>query len=45
MSSQEPPVVRVGEIAQHEGQVVELRGWVYNLRSSGKLHFVQVRDG
>jgi asparaginyl-tRNA synthetase len=45
MSSQEPPVVRVGEIAQHEGSVVELRGWIYNIRSSGKLHFIQLRDG
>jgi asparaginyl-tRNA synthetase len=45
MSSQEPPVVRVGDVAQHEGSVVELRGWVYNVRSSGKLHFVQLRDG
>ncbi len=45
MSSQHPPVVRVGEVAQHEGSAVELRGWIYNVRSSGKLHFLQLRDG
>ncbi|MDA0336886.1 MAG: asparagine--tRNA ligase [bacterium] len=45
MSSQDPPVVRVGEVAQYEGRAVELRGWIYNIRSSGKLHFLQLRDG
>ena len=45
MSSQQPPVVRVGEVAQYEGDLIELRGWVYNVRSSGKLHFLQMRDG
>jgi asparaginyl-tRNA synthetase len=39
------PVARIAEIAQHENQDVELRGWLYNKRSSGKLHFLQVRDG
>ena len=27
------------------GQTVELRGWVYNIRSSGKLRFLMMRDG
>lgn len=27
------------------GQEVEIKGWVYNLRSSGGLVFLQVRDG
>lgn len=45
MSSPHPPVVRVGEVSQHEGSVVEMRGWIYNVRSSGKIHFLQVRDG
>lgn len=27
------------------GQTVTLQGWVYNLRSSGKIFFLQVRDG
>ncbi len=39
------PVARIGEIAKFEGQEVELRGWLYNKRSSGKLHFLQIRDG
>jgi asparaginyl-tRNA synthetase len=39
------PVVRISEVGKYEGQDVELRGWLYNKRSSGKLHFLQVRDG
>src|SRR5262245_14490433 len=39
------PIVRIGDIAKYENQDVELRGWLYNKRSSGKLHFLQVRDG
>ena len=27
------------------GQEVELKGWVYNKRSSGSIAFLQVRDG
>ena len=37
--------VRVDDIASYEGQKVELRGWLARIRSSGKLHFMQVRDG
>jgi asparaginyl-tRNA synthetase len=37
--------VYIREIAQHVGQDVTLKGWLYNKRSSGKLHFLQVRDG
>jgi asparaginyl-tRNA synthetase len=37
--------VYIEDIAQHEGQEVTLQGWLYNKRSSGKLHFLQVRDG
>ncbi len=39
------PVVRIADIAKQVNQEVELRGWLYNKRSSGKLHFLQVRDG
>ena len=39
------PPVYVADIAQHEGQEVTLHGWLHNRRSSGKLHFLQVRDG
>ena len=38
-------VVRIADIGAHEGQTVEVRGWLYNLRESGKLLFPQVRDG
>lgn len=37
--------VYVEELKNHIGQQVELRGWVWNLRSSGKIHFLQFRDG
>jgi asparaginyl-tRNA synthetase len=37
--------VYVSDIAAQEGQEVLLRGWLYGRRSSGKLHFLQVRDG
>jgi asparaginyl-tRNA synthetase len=40
-----PDHVYVADIAQHDGQEVTLRGWLHNRRSSGKLHFLQVRDG
>ncbi|MCK5527201.1 MAG: asparagine--tRNA ligase [Candidatus Latescibacteria bacterium] len=35
----------ISEIGKHEGREVTIRGWLYNKRSSGKLHFLQVRDG
>lgn len=31
--------------AKFEGQSVTLKGWVYNLRSSGKIKFLMARDG
>jgi len=37
--------VYIEDIAKHEGQEVTLKGWLYNKRSSGKLHFLLVRDG
>jgi asparaginyl-tRNA synthetase len=39
------PVTTIAEIGKHEGQVVSVRGWLYNLRESGKLLFPQFRDG
>jgi len=35
----------IAEIGQHDGQSVTIRGWLYNLRESGKLLFPQFRDG
>ncbi|HET9595517.1 MAG TPA: amino acid--tRNA ligase-related protein, partial [Anaeromyxobacteraceae bacterium] len=39
------PPVHIADIAQHEGQEITLHGWLQGRRSSGKLHFLQVRDG
>jgi len=39
------PVSTISEIGKHEGQAVTIRGWLYNLRESGKLLFPQFRDG
>src|SRR5712671_1843285 len=39
------PVTTVAEIGKHEGQSVTIRGWLYNLRESGKLLFPIFRDG
>lgn len=37
--------VLIKDIGQFEGQDVLIKGWLFNKRSSGKLHFLQVRDG
>jgi asparaginyl-tRNA synthetase len=39
------PVSTIAEIGKHEGQSVTIRGWLYNLRESGKLLFPIFRDG
>jgi asparaginyl-tRNA synthetase len=39
------PVATVERIGAREGETVTLRGWLAGRRSSGKLHFLQVRDG
>ncbi|HEX2458067.1 MAG TPA: asparagine--tRNA ligase [Vicinamibacterales bacterium] len=38
-------IARIDHIAEHEGKAVTLRGWLHNRRSSGKIHFLTVRDG
>jgi len=35
----------ISGIGEFTGQEVTLKGWVYNMRSSGKLLFLQMRDG
>jgi asparaginyl-tRNA synthetase len=35
----------VSDLGKYVEQDVELRGWVYNTRSSGKIGFIMVRDG
>ncbi|MDD8015297.1 MAG: asparagine--tRNA ligase [Acidobacteriota bacterium] len=37
--------VYVEDIAAYKDQDVEIRGWVYHKRSSGKVRFLLVRDG
>jgi asparaginyl-tRNA synthetase len=39
------PTITVSEAAQHVGESVTVRGWLYNRRSSGKILFLQIRDG
>jgi asparaginyl-tRNA synthetase len=38
-------IAYIEDIAKFEGQSVTLRGWLHNRRSSGKIHFLIVRDG
>jgi len=37
--------IYIDEAKDHVGEEVELRGWLYNKRSSGKIHFIILRDG
>src|SRR5689334_20741212 len=39
------PVTTIVDVGKHEGETVTIRGWLYNLRESGKLLFPQFRDG
>ena len=39
------PRVRIADIPRYTDQCVELAGWLYNLRRSGKIAFPQIRDG
>ncbi len=40
-----PDIIRINDVSAWEGREVVIEGWLYNKRSSGKLHFLQVRDG
>src|SRR5262245_30909363 len=35
----------IEDVAKHAGEEITIRGWLYNIRSSGKLIFPQIRDG
>ena len=39
------PTVSINRIGEHAGQDVQIQGWLHNRRSSGKIHFLVVRDG
>ena len=38
-------VARINRISEFEGKTVQLNGWVYNSRRSGKIGFLMFRDG
>ncbi len=38
-------VAYISELKNHIGEEVEIRGWLYNKRSSGKIRFLIIRDG
>ncbi len=40
-----PIEAAVRHLREHDGELVSVRGWVASARSSGKIAFVQVRDG
>ncbi len=35
----------ITKLKQHVGTEVQLKGWLYNKRSKGKIHFLEIRDG
>ena len=37
--------ISISQASHHTGEPVEIAGWLYNLRSSGKICFPQIRDG
>ena len=45
LQSTESPQTYINQLSQHVGAEVTLKGWLYNLRSSGKILFPQLRDG
>ena len=40
-----PPLIRIREAAQHDGQSVRVQGWVHNRTDKGRLQFLMLRDG
>ena len=37
--------VTISQFKEHVGEEVLVKGWLYNRRSKGKIHFLQIRDG
>ncbi len=37
--------IYIEDAGKHVGEEVEIRGWLFNKRSSGRIHFLIVRDG
>ncbi|HEV2885160.1 MAG TPA: asparagine--tRNA ligase [Pyrinomonadaceae bacterium] len=40
-----PTQTFINQLSEHTGEQVTIKGWLYNLRSSGKILFPQLRDG
>ena len=40
-----PSLILISDLSSHVSNVVCLKGWVYNRRSSGKICFIWLRDG
>jgi asparaginyl-tRNA synthetase len=38
-------LIQIQDIADHVGQTIRLRGWLYNRTDKGKLQFLLLRDG
>src|SRR6516162_10501882 len=45
METSSATITTIREVGHHDGETVTIRGWLYNLRESGKLLFPQLRDG
>jgi len=39
------PRITIEKAGQHAGETVEIAGWLYNLRKSGRIVFPLLRDG
>jgi asparaginyl-tRNA synthetase len=39
------PIITIEQAGQYASQTVTIRGWLYNMRESGKLLFPIFRDG
>lgn len=37
--------IYIADLKDHVGKTIDLKGWVYNSRSSGKVKFLELRDG
>ncbi|HLA10448.1 MAG TPA: asparagine--tRNA ligase [Pyrinomonadaceae bacterium] len=45
LQTTDSPQTYINQLSRYVGQEVTLKGWLYNLRSSGKIVFPQLRDG
>jgi len=44
-TTQTPPRITIADAHRHVGETVQIPGWLYNLRKSGKIVFPLLRDG